>query len=185
MKVTLKNINTFFQEYPVKNIPCDHKILTDYEKIFEVYDGSFGYLSYLEFRSNDNSAIFLGSYPFNGSDLWKCKKCGKLKFFYTETGGHFPQMIAIDVDFDKNYKSDPFAKLVSINKDQLNDFVEKFNFNELKSPGNIQKFGDMEIIDENVKYVFGFNEYQSKVTFNIIADRETLRKIFEFEKLYH
>ncbi|GAA4161611.1 hypothetical protein GCM10022217_27600 [Chryseobacterium ginsenosidimutans] len=182
MIITLENINAFFQEYPVKNIKCDHKILTDYEKIFEVFDGSFGYLSYLEFKSNDNSTIFLGSYPFNGTDLWKCKKCGKLKFFYTETGGHFPKMIAIDVDFDKNYKSDPFVKLVSINKDKLSDFIEKFNFNELKNPKNIQKFDGVKIIDKDIKYIFGYHEYGNTVTFNIVADRNTLRKLFKFEK---
>ena len=103
--LTLENINEFFADYPIKDIDCNHNILMDYEKIFKIYDGKFGYLSYLEFKSSDNSEIFLGSYPMNGADLWKCKKCGKLKFFYTETGGHFPQTLSVDVDFSVNLRA--------------------------------------------------------------------------------
>lgn len=182
MIITLENINTFFQEYPVKNIQCDHKILIDYEKIFEVFDGSVGYLSYLEFKSNDHSEIFLGSYPLNGSDVWKCKKCGKLKFFYTETGGHFPQMIDIDVDFNKNYRSDPFAKSVSINKERVNDFIEKFHFNELKNVESSKTFDGVKVIDKTTQYIFEVNEYQNNITFTVVANRDILTKIFQFEK---
>ena len=48
--IILENINEFFNEYPLKQIKCGHTVFTDYEKIFEVFDGSFGYLSYLEFK---------------------------------------------------------------------------------------------------------------------------------------
>lgn len=180
--IILENINEFFNEYPLKQVQCGHTVLTDYEKIFEVFDGSFGYLSYHEFKSEEDSEIFLGSYPLNGADLWKCKKCGKLKFFYTETGGHFPKTITIDVDFDKNYKSDPFAKSVSFHKDKVNSFIEKFGFNELKDPRNIQKFNDIHIIEKDKKYIFGYNAYDDKITFNVVANRNVLREIFEFEK---
>lgn len=78
--LVLENINEFFAEYPIKDVQCKHNILIDYEKNFKIYDGKFGYLSYLQFKSSDDSEIFLGSYPMNGADLWKCKKCGKLKF---------------------------------------------------------------------------------------------------------
>jgi len=180
--ITLENINDFFDGYPIKNIQCKHNILNDYEKIFEVFDGSFGHLSYLQFRSDNNSEIFLGSYPLNGADLWKCKKCGSLKFFYTETGGHFPQILPIDVDFDKKYLTDPFAKAVSIKKEKINGFIDTFDFYELKNPSDIQGFNGLKIIDKTRKYIFAYNEFQDIVTFNIVADRDILRKIFEFEK---
>ncbi len=178
----LENINEFFADYPIKNIYCKHNILMNYEKIFDVYDGKFGYLSYLQFKSSDNSEVFLGSYPMNGADLWKCKKCGKLKFFYTETGGHFPQTLSVDVDFDKMYLSDPFAKAVSIKKEKVNDFIDIFEFDELKDPSNIQGFNGLKIIDKTSKYIFAYSEYQDLVTFNIVANRDILKKIFEFEK---
>lgn len=180
--IILENINEFFKEYPVKQAQCGHTVFTDYEKIFEVFDGRFGYLSYLEFKSVNDSEIFLGSYPFNGAEIWKCKKCGKLKFFYTEAGGHFPQTITIEVDFDKNYKSDPFAKLVSIHKDQVNFFIEKFGFHELKDPESIPKFNGIHIIEKDREYIFGYNAYDNKITFNVVANRDVLREIFEFEQ---
>lgn len=180
--ITLENINDFFDEYPIKDVQCKHNILSDYVKIFEVFDGSFGYLSYLEFQSVNNSEIFLGSYPLNGADLWKCEKCGSLKFLYTESGGHFPQTLSVDIDFDKKYLSDPFAKAVSIKKEKINDFIEIFDCIELKNPQNIQGFNGLKIIDKTQKYIFAYNEYQDKISFNIVAERDILRKIFEFEK---
>jgi hypothetical protein len=179
--LVLENINEFFAEYPVKDIDCKHNILMDYEKIFEVYDGKFGYLSYLEFKSSDNSEIFLGSYPMNGADLWKCKKCGKLTFFYIETGSHFPQTLSVDVDFNKKYLSDPFAKSVSIKAEKLSDFITAFGFAELQNPEKIEKFNGIKVIDKSKSYIFGYHEFNGNITFNMIADKNTLRKIYDFE----
>ncbi|GAA5089967.1 hypothetical protein GCM10023210_15440 [Chryseobacterium ginsengisoli] len=180
--VTLENINDFFNEYPIKDINCSHVILRDYEKIFDVFDNSFGYLSYLEFKSNDDSEIFLGSYPLNGAELWKCKNCGKLQFFYTESVGHFPTTLSIDVNFSKTYQSNPFAKSVTLNKEKVSYFIDTFGFDELKNPEKIEGFNGIKIIDKEDKCIFGYSDYQDKITFNIIADRKILRKIFEFEK---
>ncbi|WP_336718310.1 hypothetical protein [Chryseobacterium mucoviscidosis] len=179
--LVLENINEFFAEYPIKDVQCKHNILIDYEKIFKIYDGKFGYLSYLQFKSSNDSEIFLGSYPMNGADLWKCKKCGKLKFFYTETGGHFPQTLSLDVDFNKKYLSDPFAKSVSIKAEKLSDFITTFGFAELQNPEKIEKFNGIKVIDKSKSYIFGYHEFNRNITFNMIADKNTLRKVYDFE----
>jgi hypothetical protein len=182
VEITLENFNTFLKEYPIKNIDCPHNILTEYEQIFKIYEGKYGYLSYLEFKTFDNTETFLGSYPLNGAELYKCKKCGKLKFFYTETGGHFPKTVFLDVSFDKKYLSDPSSKSVSIRKEFLNKFLEKFEFEELKAPIKIVNISGIKTIDKNKKYVFGYFDRNENIDFNIIAERKILEEIYKFEK---
>ena len=72
--------------------------------------------------------------------------------------------------------------MVSFHKGKVNSFIEKFGFNELKDPRNIQKFNDIHIIEKDKKYIFGYNAYDDKITFNVVANRNVLREIFEFEK---
>lgn len=39
----------------------------------------------------ENAEVNLKYYPYNGSDVYQCKRCNNLFFHYTEFGGHAPE----------------------------------------------------------------------------------------------
>ena len=186
MEVTFENINEFIKNYPNRNLDCEHSFPKDFENIGNLVDNTFGYLSYLAFKTNNKNEIFIGSYPYNGSKVWTCTKCNRLTLSTTNDSG-WGQLGELKIEFEKEFVIEPANKSVSFKSDRVMAFVQKFGFETLLNPTLIgEDYSGVKIIDKIKKYVFGYrltkrNE-QEIVNFEIIAQRSLLREIAKFEK---
>jgi len=186
MKVTFENINDFIQNYPIKTLNCGHSFPNDFDKIGNLRDSSLRFSSYLSFQTSDSNEICLGSYPHNGAETWKCKECNRITFSTTNDSG-WGQIIEIKIDFNKKYIIEPANKSVIIEKKYLNLFVQKFGFGELLHSDLIDSnYSEKKTIQKSDNYIFGYRNYQRNdyevAQFEVIANRDLLREIAEFEK---
>ncbi|MDR0228441.1 MAG: hypothetical protein LBI72_05185 [Flavobacteriaceae bacterium] len=173
---------TAYYEASEKN-DCDCK--NSLKVIKEVYDGSYGMISYLEYHSKDRDEVFVGSYPYNGAELCLCENCSKLYFRYIETGGHLPQVLLIAVDSTKNYLNDPQAKAVVLNKKDITKFISELACPELLTPQNIELFNTatyQHLIDKNKRMLFDYQDRGDTISFIAVGEKEWLKAIYEFEQ---
>lgn len=166
-----------------KEKECDCK--NSLKVIKEVYDGSYGMISYLEYHSEDTDEVFIGSYPYNGAELCLCENCSKLFFRYIETGGHFPRVLLIAVDNTKNYLDDPQAKAVVLNKRDIANFVIELNCSELLNPKNIEPFNTatyQHLINKDKRKLFDYQDRGESISFIAVGEKKWLKAIYEFEQ---
>lgn len=186
MKISFENINQFLKDYSNKNSDCEHNFPDDFEIIGTLIDNSYGFLSFLDFKTKNDKEVFIGSYPLNSAKLWKCKRCNRLTFSITNDTG-FGGLIPLNIDFNKDYLIEPANKSVLLKKKNLLRFIEKFGIGQLKYPESIdESYSGKRIINKDNIEIFGFRNYTKynveMIKFEIIANRVILREIFEFEQ---
>ncbi len=186
MKVTFENVNDFIKNYPNNTLNCEHSFPNKFEKIGDLRDSTLRFSSYLSFETDNPEEICLGSYPYNGAEIWKCKECNRITFLVTNDSG-WGQITELKIDFSKKYITEPANKSVRIEKKYLNKFIKKFGFKELLHSELVDSnYSGEKTIEKNNNYVFGYREYQrldyEVAQFEIIANRDLLREITEFEK---
>lgn len=69
MEISYKNINQYLKKYSNKSLTCEHNFPKEFDEIGDMTDNSFGFSSYLNFKSNNENEIFIGSYPYNSAKL--------------------------------------------------------------------------------------------------------------------
>jgi len=184
-EITFENINLFLKNYPHKKDSCPHNFTKDFEQIGNMSDNSYGFLSYLDFKTEDQNEVFIGSYPYNSAKLWKCKECNYLTFSYTNDSG-WGQLVPLKIDFNKEYLTEPANKSVSIKPINILEFVELFGLTELISPENISDYPGTKLISKNKTSIFRYKIQKTKsgdtINFEIVANRDLLRKIAAYEQ---
>jgi hypothetical protein len=184
-KVTFNNINEFLKKYSFKDVNCSHDFPVDYSEIGHMLDDSYGYLSYLDFKTNNDNEIFIGSYPYNSAKLWQCQKCQKLTFSFTDDSG-WGRLTPLKIDFNKEYLSEPANKSVSINPNRLEEFASRFDLPELLSQNTLNEYTGIKIISKDKKSIFGFRINKTTngdmINFEVVANRTILQSMAKFEK---
>lgn len=188
MKVTYKTINIYLQRHKSSNT-CGHESHNikkdDFDIIGDLYDDSFGFLTYLSFKTKNEKEIFTGSYPLYDCAIWKCKTCNQIVFAHLDSGGVFPRPEYFLADYNKEYLIEPAAKSVSFSKDRLDDFLKHFDFKELLNADNIHKINSEVVIDKSLNHILNYSESGSKETgitldFKVIGKRKLLKEIHEW-----
>lgn len=188
MKVTFRTINVYLQRHKSSNT-CGHTTHNikndDFDKIGYLFDKSFGYLTYLSFKSEHEKEVFTGSYPLYDCDILKCKTCGQVVFFHFDSGGVFPRPEYFLADYGAEYLIEPAAKSVSFEKERLDDFLKHFDFRDLLNPNMIEKVNSEIKIDKSKRYILNYTESGSEDTgitidFKVIGERRLLKRIHEW-----
>lgn len=94
MNVNYSNINEFLKLHKSHNT-CEHNNLNinykDFEIIGNLYDDTYGFLSYLSVNTNSDKEVIIGCYPLQDCDVLKCNACGQIVFSFVNTGGLAPR----------------------------------------------------------------------------------------------
>lgn len=200
-KITFENINDYLIKNPSID-KCKHeKInffskdydktrelnnLSNLEKIGDLIDLRLGTLSWSSLNLNKVlNDVYIGSWPYNLSEILKCKICNQIIFRYQNDKGGKNYILA---DYNKNYISEPVIKNVNIEEKFLNDLIEKFKLKELLKPLLIKQISDYNNSDflERIgnHLIVNYQTYGSTnnkmISFDIISNRTFLIELNEY-----
>jgi len=183
-----ENIGTYLKSNVSPNT-CGHTATTinmdDFQEKGTLYDNSYGYLSYLNFRSENESDVFTGSYPLHDCQVLKCRKCDQIVFFHMNDGGIAPRPEFFLADYTKSYLPEPAVKAVHLLKARLDAFREAFGFPELEDRAAITRSETIgytvRLQDKETPRLFNYREFKSGeedlISFDLVATTDVLRKV--------
>ena len=178
--VNFNNFSNFIKNLNPKIEDCAHLFPSEFQKIGTLTDESIIPISYLDFCTKDKNEIFIGSYPYNASIIWKCNKCNSITLSYTNDSG-WGQLVKLPIDFSKEYLIEPANKSIHIEKTKLEKFIKhfelEFNPDEIKKNTKI----GTKIVKKDKISIFSFDEYVKAdiefVKFEIVGQRNLLRRM--------
>ncbi|MEM1135570.1 MAG: hypothetical protein AAGI07_06995 [Bacteroidota bacterium] len=184
MRIDFNTIDKYLSANKSNNF-CGHTNLNidpnEFEEIGDLYDDSFGYLSYLSLKSDSDSEEFLGSYPLQDCKILECKTCKQIVFFHYNDGGIAPRPEYFLANYNSQYLVEPAAKSVSLNVNYYQDFITEFGLEEQDKIKNLGFEPYKTIFDKTSTYLFNYREYKGKngmdANFDIVGLREFLREI--------
>ena len=185
--ITFENFDEFVKNYANKERTCIHNFPSEFEEIGDLIDNSLIPLSYLDFKSENESEIFIGSYPYNSAKIWKCRKCGSITLSYTDDCG-WGRLTKLGIDFSKNYLTEPANKSVCIRKSNIKEFTKLFNIEINLSAETSNSYVGTKLIDKSKISIFNpriesINNIEN-IRFEIIGNREFLRKIADYQRMH-
>ena len=181
MKLTYETIDAYLKENVSTN-PLGHTSSNidrnDFEEIGDLYDNSYGYLSYLKVRTKADNEVIIGSYPLCNSKVLKCIKSGQIVFFWWNDAWVAPLPTYTLADYTKTYLSEPAVRGVSILKDLYKDFIAEFKLFDQDRFKNLDRQSPITIEDKTATYLFNYKEThvdKTYVHFDIVSSRANLR----------
>ena len=184
MRIDYKTIDKYLRDNQSDN-SCGHTNtnidLKEFEEIGNLYDDTFGYLSYLSLKSESESEEFLGSYPLQDCKVLECKTCKQIVFFHYNDGGIAPRPEYFLANYNSQYIEEPAVKSVTINTSKYQEFISEFGLEEQDNNKNSGFEPYKTIMDKASTYLFNYREYKGKngmdANFDIVGSREFLREI--------